>query len=271
VSATMGAWTGQCAIETSKELVVTLEPTRGTLLAMHSTMAIVDVGDGWSAFIRPNWIDSLDRTPFLTRCREGIVTREELCSYVRQQCHYSRHFTRYLSALLSSIVDETDRRDLVQNLFEEMGLGAFGSVPHSQIYRDMMRTMGVSLADEAPSPETDELIATMFECSSSKRPMVGLGALCLGAEAIVPHLYSTIVHGFESIGEPTENLTFFHIHIEGDDEHAVTMRRIIVRELERHPESLVDLEYGAARAIAARIRFFEALSQRITLRRLEVA
>ena len=42
-------------------------------------------------------------------------TRDELHTYVRQQCHYSRHFTRYLSALLANIVDETDRRDLVQN------------------------------------------------------------------------------------------------------------------------------------------------------------
>jgi pyrroloquinoline quinone (PQQ) biosynthesis protein C len=238
---------------------------------MAATMMIVDVAEGWSSFVRPSWIDSLDSTPFLTRCREGIVSREELHTYVRQQCHYSRHFTRYLSALLASIVDEADRRDLVQNLFEEMGLGAFGSVPHSQIYRDMMQAMGVRLEDEAPFAATEELIATMFECSSSKRAMVGLGALCLGAEAIVPHLYSTVVHGFASIGEPKDNLTFFQIHIEGDDEHAVTMRRIILRELDRHPESRVDLEYGAARAIAARIRFFEAMSDRTTLRCLEVA
>ena len=234
-------------------------------------MAIVDVGKGWCSFLQSGWVDALDRTPFLTRCREGLVTRQELQTYVRQQCHYSRHFTRYLSALLANIVNEADRRDLVQNLFEEMGLGAFGSVPHAQIYRDMMDSMGLSLDDEPPFAETDALIATMFECSASKRPMVGLGALCLGAEAIVPHLYSTIVSGFESIGEPRANLSFFAIHIEGDDEHAVTMRRIILREIERDPASRVDLDYGAARAIAARISFFRALTERTTLRRLAVA
>jgi pyrroloquinoline quinone (PQQ) biosynthesis protein C len=234
-------------------------------------MTIVNVTGEWSSFLRASWIDSLDRTPFLTRCREGIATRDELCSFVRQQCHYSRHFTRYLSALLASLVDETDRRDLVQNLFEEMGLGGFGRVPHAQIYRDMMRAMGVALEDEVPTPETESLIATMFECSSAKRPMVGLGALCLGAEAIVPHLYSQVVSAFEAVGEPREHLWFFQIHIEGDDEHAVTMRRIIVRELERDPSSLVDLEYGAVRAIGARVAFFRALSERTTLRRLEVA
>ena len=131
--------------------------------------------------------------------------------------------------------------------------------------------MNVALDEEAPTPETQDLVATMFECSGAKRPMVGLGALCLGAEAIVPHLYSQVVEGFVACGERRENLSFFEIHIEGDDEHAVTMRRIILRELERNPESRVDLEYGAARAITARVAFFRALSERTTVRRLEVA
>jgi pyrroloquinoline-quinone synthase len=238
-------------------------------------MAIVHVCQSWSHLLRADWVDALDRTPFLTRCREGTVTRSELHAYVRQQCYYSREFTRYLSALLSNISDETDRRALVENLFEEMGLGAFGSVPHSQIYREMMSKMGVRLEDETMRAETRILIETMFESSASKRPMVGLGALCLGAEAIVPHVYSTIVRGFESIGEPQENLSFFLIHIAGDDDHAVTMRRIILRELERDPASRVDLEYGAARAIGARIAFFNALrattTTTATLRRAAVA
>jgi pyrroloquinoline quinone (PQQ) biosynthesis protein C len=234
-------------------------------------MSIVQIESGWSSFVRASWIEALDRTPFLTRCREGIVTRDELLTYVRQQYHYSRHFTRYLSALLANVADESDRRDLVQNLFEEMGLGAFGSVPHSQIYREMMHAMGVSADDEAPLPETDTLVATMLECACARRPMVGLGALCLGAEAIVPHLYSTIVYGFDAIGEPRSRLSFFQIHIDGDDDHAVTMRRIILRELDRDPASRVDLDYGAARAIDARVRFFHALTERITLRRLAVA
>lgn len=232
---------------------------------------IVEVGEGWSSFLRPEWIRALDETPFLTRCREGIVSRDELHTYVRQQCHYSRHFTRYLSALLANVTDEADRRDLVQNLFEEMGLGAFGSVPHSQIYREMMQSMGVFLEDEPAFAPTESLVSTMFECCSSRRPMVGLGALCLGAEAIVPHLYSQIVSGFVSCGERPENLSFFLIHIEGDDEHAVTMRRIIQRELARDPSSRTDLEYGAARAIDARLGFFRAVSDRSTLRSLAVA
>jgi pyrroloquinoline-quinone synthase len=225
-------------------------------------MKIVGIDEHWSSILRSSWIDALDGTPFLTRCREGTATRDELATFVRQQCHYSRHFTRYLSALLANLTDEVDRRDLVQNLFEEMGLGGLGGVPHAQIYREMMRTMGVFLDDEPVFAETQALVDTMFECCRSPRPMVGLGALCLGAEAIVPHLYSTIVNGFEAVGEPREHLSFFLIHIDGDDDHARTMQRIIARELEQRPASRVDLEYGAALAIAARVQFFTVLTKR---------
>jgi len=234
-------------------------------------MTIVSIDQRWSSYFRSSWIEALDDTRFLTRCREGIATRDELVTFVRQQCHYSRHFTRYLSAVLASLTDEADRRDLVQNLFEEMGLGGLGSVPHAQIYRDMMRTMGVFLGDEPAFAETQALVDTMFECCRSPRPMVGLGALCLGAEAIVPHLYSTIVHAFEAIGEPREHLSFFLIHIDGDDDHARTMQRIILRELQQRPASRVDLEYGAALAIAARVQFFTVLTEKTRPRTLAVA
>jgi len=40
------------------------------------------------------------------------------------------------------------------------------------------------------------------------------------------------------------------------------MKQIIDRELERNPDSRIELEYGAARAIAARVRFLRALATR---------
>jgi hypothetical protein len=93
--------------------------------------------------------------------------------------------------------------------------------------------------------------------------MVGLGALCLGAEAIVPEVYSTILNGFDAVREPRENLHFFTIPVSDDDEHARTMRNIILRELSNNSRSRYDLEYGAARAFDARVEFFEAISEAV--------
>jgi hypothetical protein len=86
-----------------------------------------------------------------------------------------------------------------------------------------------------------------------------LGALCLGAEAIVPHVYSQIVRGFESQGYTKEDLSFFYLHIGCDDEHALTMKSIIDREIIT-PIQKQALLCSAARVIHARARFFNSIS-----------
>jgi len=222
---------------------------------------IVAISSEWDVYLRPEWIQALDKVPFLARCANGTITRNELHSFVRQQYRYSRQFTRYLCALMANVVNDKDRRNLTDNLFEEMGLGDFGNIPHSQIYLNMMEAMGVNVDAEGVFPTTQKLIDTQLACCQSPHHMVGLGALCLGAEAIVPRMYSTIIKGFAAVGEPEKNLEFFKIHIEGDDEHAVTMRNIIAREIENDPRLRLDLDYGAQKAIDARVEFFLGLDQ----------
>jgi pyrroloquinoline-quinone synthase len=221
-------------------------------------MAIVEVHPRWQKFVDPQWLDSLRRTALLERCYHGTVTRGELSAFVREHYYYSRHFTRFLAALMGGLEREDDRGDLARNLFEEMGLDSSTSTSHSQLYRQMMVSLGVTPA-VTPQPETDELVRTMFDCCRASRPVVGLGALGVGAEAIVPFIYSLIVAGFESLHEPPEHLVFFKLHIACDDAHAETMHRIALRELERDSRAHLDLRYGAEQAIAARIAFFQAL------------
>jgi hypothetical protein len=122
-----------------------------------------------------------------------------------------------------------------------------------------------SLLQTAPEPHCNPThgIETMPECCRNSRPIIGLGALCLGAEAIVPKVYSTILNGFDAVREPRENLHFFTIHVSDDDEHAHTMRNIILRELSNNSRSRHDLEYGAARALDARVEFFEGISEAV--------
>lgn len=217
-----------------------------------------DPAGPWDALLRPEWMDSLRDTAFLTRCRNGTVTRAELHLFVRQHHHYARHFTRYLCSLMSNMTDERDRTALTHNLFDEMGFS--GGVSHAQMYRDMMAAMLTGDDGLGVFPTTQALIDTMFDCCRSTRTMVGLGALCLGAEAIVPEVYGAILNGFAAAGEPEGNLEFFTIHVAADDEHALTMREIIVRELDHDRRTRIDLEYGAQRAISARVAFFEGIA-----------
>ena len=224
-------------------------------------MRIVELDSRWGDYLDPRWLAELDGTGFLRACRAGTVSAAELRSFVIQQQKYSQHFTRYLCALIANLTEDEDRRELTQNLFEEMGLGGLGNVPHSTLYRQMMAELDIRAEEERAFPETLALVSEMLNACRDENPLVGLAALCLGAEAIVPHVYSQIVHGFEAAGTPLEKLEFFRIHIEGDDEHAVTLRKIIDREVARDPLGLPQLQLTAARLIAARAEFFTAISR----------
>src|SRR4051812_41215677 len=93
------------------------------LVAPHH---LVPLDNKWLELIDEEWVRDLDWSPFLMRCRAGLVTREELNSFLIQQNYYSRHFTRYLCALLSNMNNETDRLELTENLLEEIGFGDEG-------------------------------------------------------------------------------------------------------------------------------------------------
>ena len=189
------------------------------------------INSAWNGLLPLRALDELDQTAFMSRCRSGVVSRRELEVFLVQQHHYSRHFTRYLCALLANLSNELDRLALTKNLFEEMGLGDMGDDPHVKIYRDMLFALDLD-PDMSPAfPETIALVSTMLRLCSAPNPIVGLGALCLGAEAIVPHVYAQILNELVARGFPMQQLRFFPLHIDGDDDHALTMKGIIDREL----------------------------------------
>jgi pyrroloquinoline quinone (PQQ) biosynthesis protein C len=224
-------------------------------------MNLVPLDEKWFGLIDETWLTQLDAAPFLGRCRRRTVSIWELRAFVAQQYHYSRHFTRYLCALMVGLDREQDRAELAGNLFEEMGLSGGNGLPHAEIYRRMLAAMEVDPEAIPVLPSTAALVEAMLSACTDPDPMVGLGALCLGAEAIVPHIYSQVLRGFRSVGEAEENLEFFRIHIDGDDEHAVTMRRIIDREAQDNPRRILTLKASAQRLIAARTAFFQGLSR----------
>lgn len=218
------------------------------------------MSDQWNGLLEKEWLENLDASPFLQRCREGRVTLEELESFAVQHFHYSRHFTRYLCALLSNIRNDGDRLHLVDNLVDEMGLGKTTATPHSQLYREMLAKLGWTPETHTPHPETVRLVETMLESCRNPNPLIGLGALCLGAEAIVPHIYQQIIAGFRANHVDDEKLLFFKLHVECDDDHARTMKEIIERDLDTEEKRSM-LKCSAARTIAARARFFGSISE----------
>jgi len=205
-------------------------------------------------------LENLNSVDFLVRCRKGQVSRSELIHFLIQHYHYSKHFTRYLAALISNIEDDSDRLQLTHNLFEEMGLGDCGETPHSKIYLQMLEQLGIEPDKYPATKETEELISTMLSFCRNEDSMYGLGALFYGAEAIVPNIYHQILKGFRAHRFQESQLKFFILHITGDEEHALTMQKIVTKEISLTPLRKLNLYHSAQVLIQKRKVFFEAIS-----------
>lgn len=223
-------------------------------------MQIVPIDNSWAELLDPNWIERLDQVSFLTRCRNGTITKDELFSFLQQHYYYSSNFIRYLCAVISNIADANLNKLLLENLFEEMGFTNVGK-PHFQIYKEMLQALNVEMNAEV-NDATQYFIDQMFAYCRNSNPIYGLAALCLGAEAIVPHVYSQLIHGFKANGIRSELLNFFQIHIECDDQHAITMKKIIEQKIVANPSCIVTIRYVAENMLSLRKIFFDEITSK---------
>jgi pyrroloquinoline-quinone synthase len=204
------------------------------------------------------------RHPFLAGCADGSVTLDQLRSFLVQHGKYSRYFTRYLCALISQLDEGDDVLRLAENLTEELGCGADGEMrtPHSRIYADMLKDFDIDPDAHSVNPETQNLIDTMFMLCRQPLGTAGLGAMCLGAEGLVPPVYARIIEGFRHRDVDPRRLEFFAIHIECDDDHAATMYEILERQTKKSPSCRITALNAGDIAVNARLRFFDALMKR---------
>lgn len=177
--------------------------------------------------------------------------------FLVQQWFYSGYFTRFLCALMANLRSNAHVRDLAQNLFEELGLADDSQIPHFVIYRRMLGDLGLNCQDEKPTRGTLLLIDSMFSYCRQVDPSFGLGALCLGAEGLVPSMYQDLVAGFRAQGVPDETLHFFHLHITCDDDHALTLNRLMVELIEEEPACLSRIVSAGGALVSARMKFFD--------------
>ncbi len=204
-------------------------------------------------------IDRLRSHSFLHRCRDGQVTLEELKIFLVQHGLYATNFIKYLCAAMSNLPSNGEIFLLAQNLFDEAGLG--GTKPHAVIYDEMLESFGLSLKAATPANGTVMLIDAMFRHCRNENPASGTGALCLGAEALVPALYTDIVQGFVHCGVPEDRLGFFTLHISVDDGHATALGEIMASIASERPAEIANMIAAGRDLVDARLAFFTSIEE----------
>ncbi len=208
------------------------------------------------------------QSPLLAAFTQGALSRDDL-RYVFSQYHlYSKNFTRFVAAVMANCDSDLFRAQLSENLWEEGG-GCEPDRRHAQIFRDFLRrSLAVEDAEAIDyAPYTRHFVREyLVQCLRSE-PMVGTAFLSLGTEGIVARLYQIMLLGLRAANIPDEELEFFHLHIACDDEHAVTLERMMA-SYAGEPGWFDACQQAMNRALELRSEFFANIFQALHERRI---
>lgn len=213
----------------------------------------------WDTWLQEADLHGITRHPLLAALAGPGNSLALLKLTLAQHSHYSRHFTRYLVALLGQLGDSADVMVLLQNLREEMGVDGAGELTHAELFQRTLRRVGVVPAEHPALPATLALVQAMTAHCQSNDPLAGLAALCIGAEAIVPLIYRPILASLEQLGFDKSATEFFTIHIEEDADHALAMLKMMRRIVQDRPQRFEDAVRVGKQVIALRVAMFDAV------------
>jgi len=208
--------------------------------------------------------------PYLERIARGELpdVTWALRDYAYQYAFYSGEFPRYLEGVIASLDSEAHRACLLENLEEERGDPASDSldrIPHTELFARFRRAVGVDEAYEAGhKPITTVEVWRDLALQKFRSPQrgVGLGAIGIGTEYVVPTIYTYILEGIRRHTrlDPTDYY-FFTLHAHCDQAHAADLRRVTL-EVATDPSTREAIRFGVGSALNLRKAFWDIMLSR---------
>ena len=209
------------------------------------------------------WENSLFRS-----CESGRLSLSDLQFVFGQYSFYSRNFTRYLAGFMANSDNDMHRAQLVENLWEESGESDH-SQRHAELFRRFLTDgLGIVLADLTPTSATQLFVNEVLSFCLRSPACESSAFLSLGTEGIVPRMYAIFIKGLQQADIAMEHLTFFQLHTACDDEHAVTLEKIML-SYANAPGWFESCRRALTLALDLREQFFEQLYQQLQTRRIE--
>lgn len=168
------------------------------------------------------------KTPFYQAWMAGDLTREELKDYAQQYYHHVASFPRYLGAIHSNCADAVQRRDILDNLNDEEGVGYDASHPELWLqFAEGLGTTRTEVQAAKPRAAIQNVIDTFFKYARSSYHE-GLGALYV-YEAQVPEIAHSKIEGLKKNYAVTDEKTlkFFEVHKTADVHHRGVIEKLL--------------------------------------------
>lgn len=211
--------------------------------------------------------------PYLVKLSKGLFPNQDeaIKDYAHQYSFYSSWFVRYLKGVVKSMPSKRLQLELLENINEEEGdknAIELKDRPHVEIFQHFKKSIGVDeiyIANNAPS-KTALLWRNLFlqKCDSDILG-VGLGAIGLATEFIVPKIYTFIANSIENHSNFSNSSSlFFRIHIDCDEGHAQTLIDITT-EIAENISTRESIRFGVISALNLRNAFWDSQYSRALL------
>lgn len=191
-------------------------------------------------------------------------TLAALQDFAYQYAFYSHHFTEYLMAIIGRLDSQSHINTLKHNLSEEQGQCGDG-VSHRELFIRFQNGLGVNSDYKDKAKPCDAVLAWQFcfsELCQSESAAVGVGAIGIATEYIMPKIYEKILASVQQYSSLTkEEYIFLPLHCEADEEHGETLRAIAV-DLAEHESNRGLLKHGVHEALQLREKFWDQMLTR---------
>ena len=164
--------------------------------------------------------------PFSRSWAAGELSRAQLGEWAIQHFYYIDPIPQQFAALYARLPDLDARQHLLENLLGEE-MPACPEKRHPDLLRKFARACGVSDERMFRAEENGEVLPTsramrawIWELSTIRHIGESCAGIMVALEGQLPTLYPKYVEAMRKMGFSDDDLEFFHVHIEGDTEHA---------------------------------------------------
>jgi pyrroloquinoline-quinone synthase len=160
--------------------------------------------------------------PFIREFAEGRIAKEKLARFSPSYCFQVDNFKRCVAAVYAKAEPRDVRELMLENVLEEHGEGD-PSRDHAQLVAKFGRALGADLPtpyDLEPIPEGRAWVERILKVCLEEEFVVGLAALSYGIEARTRTMAFLGTIYREKYGLSEDDLEFFFMHLEADEEHA---------------------------------------------------
>lgn len=164
--------------------------------------------------------------PFSVKWANGEWSREQLGQWAIQHFYYIDMIPQQFGHIFCRLPDQDARFELLENLLGEENPDD-PSKRHPDLLIKFAEACGVS-ADEVRNadvegrilPSTRAMRAWIWELTNVRHIAETCAGIMVALEGQLPTLYPPYVKAMEKMGFTRDELEFFWVHIEGDEEHA---------------------------------------------------